>query len=175
MSVSTDGKTLYYRKRLDGASDSSSSLFVFIERDLASGLEKELVRGNLGYPALSPDGRYLATSTHDVSDVSTQRRSIMLVPVAGGEPRILIQAYANPQDVEVRWAPDSRSVVLDEGNKQFVWASIDGRVPPKPVGFYAGVRVNPDGRRFAIVEKKPTPPQEVWVYENVLAKAGPKR
>ena len=174
MSVSTDGKTLYYRKRLDGASDSSSSLFAFIERDLASGLEKELVRGNLGYPALSPDGRYLATRT---DDVSTQRKSIMLVPVAGGEPRILIRAFTNRPDVGVLWAPDSRSVVIDDGAAEFeVWASIDGRVPPKPVVIRAGVRVSPDGRRFAMVEGKPNPTQqEVWVYENVLAKAGPKR
>ena len=86
-------KKLYYRQGKANVSDLSALEAPLVERDLASGVERELIRGNLGGAALSPDGRYLATSN---VDLATKSKSIMLVPVAGGEPRVLMRV-ALPQ------------------------------------------------------------------------------
>jgi Tol biopolymer transport system component len=191
-SLSADGKKLCYRKGKGVASEPSALQATFIERDLASGTEKELIRGNLGFPALSPDGRYIATST---ADFSTKSRSIVLVPVAVGEARVLMQV-ALPQSLSgipnlnalnalsVLWAPDSRSLVFFTFGHQakpmpqeLWWVSVDGREPPKRLsldGQLWDVRVHPDGRRIAIAVQQPPRPAEVWVRENFLPKAARK-
>jgi Tol biopolymer transport system component len=200
VSLSADGKKLYYRQGLgvQSASDPSALQAAFIERDLASGVEKELTRGNLGFLYLSPDGRSIATNT---ADLATKSQSILLVPVAGGQPRTLMQ-IALPQSVidsvmlskdphgqnaiSVLWAPDSRSLVFRHnfvrGTPDLWWVSVDGREAPKLVNLGVperlwDVRVHPDGRRITIASprQQPSRPDEIWVLENVLPKAGPKR
>jgi Tol biopolymer transport system component len=192
-SLSADGKKLYYRQGKAYVSEPSALQTALIERDLASGVEKELIRGNLGGAALSPDGRYLATSS---VDLSTTSKSIVLVPVAGSEPRVLMRV-ALPQSVidramlakslnvlharSVLWAPDSRSLVVQhtfgQGKPELWWVPVDGREPPKLVSLgvggdlWADVRVHPDGRRFAIAVQQPPRPAEVWVLEHFLPAA----
>ena len=162
-----------------------------IERDLASGVERELIRGNLGGVALSPDGRYLATSN---VDLATKSQSIMLVPVAGGEPRVLMRV-ALPQSVidrwmlaknlnqlnmlRILWSPDSRSLVVEhtQAKPEQWWVPVDGREPAKRVSLGVNlwnVRVHPDGRRIAIAEQQARRADDVWVLENFLPKAARK-
>jgi Tol biopolymer transport system component len=200
MSLSADVTKLYYRKDLGVPSPSDPSVLqaAFIERDLASGAERELARGNLGFPYLSPDGRSIATNT---ADVATKSQSILIVPVAGGEPRVLMRV-ALPQSVidqvmltkdahgqnamSVLWAPDSRSLLFRhnfvQGKPDVWWVPVDGREPPKLVGPGVperlwDIRVHPDGRRLAMAVQDPqqSRPAELWVLENFLPKAGAKR
>jgi Tol biopolymer transport system component len=196
--LSADRQKVYYRRSKVSDSLPADLQAAFIERDLASGVERELIRGNLGLPYLSPDGRYFVAS--DI-DLSTPSKSIVLVPVAGGEPRVLMRV-ALPQSIvdqamtsrnllalprlDVLWAPDSRSLVLqhtfDDLHERW-WAPVDGREPPKRVSLgvkvptLGSVRVHPDGRRMAITvrEQRVWRPADVWVIESVVPKAGAKR
>jgi Tol biopolymer transport system component len=195
-SLSADGKKLYYRQGKATAAEPSVLQAALIERDMASGVERELIRGNFDGPLLSPDGRFIAAST---VDLSTKSKSLVLVPVAGGEPRTLMRVdllqsvIDSPQaknleylsGLIVLWAPDSRSLVFQLTlSKGLWWVPADGREAPKPVNLGVGanhwnVRVHPDGRQFAVAVAVQQPqnqgPVEVWVLENVMPKAGPKR
>ena len=190
-SLSADGKKLYYRQGKAYVSEPSALPAGLIERDLASGFEKELMRGNFGGVALSPDGRYIATSA---ADLATKSKSIMLVPVAGGETRTLMRV-ALPQSVidrwvlaknlnqlntlSVLWAPDSRSLVVEhtQAKPEQWWVPVDGQESAKRVSLGANlwnVRVHPDGRRIAMAMQQPRRADDVWVLENFLPKAARK-
>jgi Tol biopolymer transport system component len=168
---SPDGRTIYYRS--NEASDSAA----YIARDVASGAEREIIRRpSLGDLILSPDGRYIATG---VSDGATKTRVILLIPVAGGEPRILKQIN-DPQDMGVKmWSPDSRSVIVATVRPEEAWRlpldgaavrlSDDALLPGHPA-------VHPDGSRIAVVRRSTpsqasAPQRGVWVLENFLPKA----
>ena len=182
---SPDGKKICYRK-----SDSQEEAFV--ERDLASGSERVLIRRTLlGAPNLSPDGRYIVTAS---SDPATSSRTFILIPVGGGEPRELMRAgskadFGNLNLSLLIWAPDSRSLLIrktliDGKRSGELWrASVDGSPVRKLEGELdprlatGGPRLSPDGRRIAF---SPRPggearPQEVCVLENFLpvAKGAP--
>ena len=189
-SLSPDGKTLYYRKGQGIATEASTPEAAFIARDMASGTERELIRGRLGSPALSPDGRFIATS---VFDVSKQSRSIVLVPATGGAARVLMRtalpasfSAANWQNMQsLLWAPDSRWLmfsVLDQPTSAERWAhwwvSVSGREPPQRTrlsGILSDVRASPDGRRFAMAVAHPPATVEVWMLEGVFRSAGTRR
>lgn len=76
---SPDGKSIYFRRTLSNGKE-----FAFIQRDLASGVEKEVIRRPfLGRPNLSPDGRYIATPSVDIASNS---RVHLLIPTDGRDP-----------------------------------------------------------------------------------------
>jgi len=171
---SPDGKRLYYRKNL--VTDDYS----FVERDLATGNEREIIRKRYNPFALnlSPDGRFIATT---YNDRSTKSSVVLLIPVFGGEPRELLRV-SQPQELmqTAAWMPDGRAVIVDKvlndsGTEREFWlVPITGGQHRKiDVGTTTGlgpmVRVHPDGRQIAFVagENK----QEVWVLENFLPPA----
>jgi Tol biopolymer transport system component len=182
---SPDGKKIYYRKQ-------HSSDPAFVELDLASGSEREVIRrASLGGPQLSPDGRYIATAN---ADPATSSRTFILIPVAGGEPRELMRAgskadYANLNLSILTWAPYSRSLLIKKTSndgKQIgeLWrASVDGGAARKLDGELdprlttSGVRLHPNGRQCVIRQDPPgqARPAEVWSLKNFLpvAKGAP--
>jgi Tol biopolymer transport system component len=167
---SPDGKKIYSRKNLgpDG--------FAFVERDLASGEEKELIRRkNLRSLNLSPDGRFVATAFND-----PKSSTLLLIPLSGGEPRELLhlndpQFFANAANY-VSWMADGRAVLVNkalntnESETELWLVPINGDTPRKvDIGakqFEGMVTVHPDGQRIAYVagDRK----QEVWVLDNFL-------
>jgi Tol biopolymer transport system component len=179
---SPDGKKIYYRRV---ASDGVA----FVERDLASGNERELVRrAILGNVQLSPDGRYIATGSIDPPNYS---KTLLLIPVAGGEPRELMRGGSKDDGTSsLTWAPDSRSLLIrkrpsGENQSGEVWqALLDGREARKlderldPRLATAGIRPHPDGRQIAFTPDAlpgvgPARLAEVWVMENFLPPATP--
>ncbi len=170
---SPDGRRIYYRGQ--GA---------LIERDLASGTERELIRrSGLTAPGVSPDGRYVVTRS---SDPSTKSSAVLLIPTAGGEPRELLRAES-PQLfwVSFSWVPDGRAVIVrkflsESGDQSEYWlVPIGGGQPRKldidpRAAVAAPIRVHPDGRQIAYVAGEAK--IEVWVLENFLpgAKAASK-
>ena len=177
-----DGKSLYLSRRVSGGKE-----FAVVQRDLASGNEKELLRRPFAVAnRVSPDGRYLAVSSVDPSSGS---RVKLLIPTAGGEPRevMRVPAGVGPGDltnygkgiglIGTQWAPDSRSFLTtkrfnDEKHGDEVWrVPLEGGAPSKldlpPIN---GFKVQPSGRQIAILvtEKGLPRGQEVWVLENFL-------
>jgi Tol biopolymer transport system component len=184
-SYSPNGKSLYFSRKI-----SASNEFALIQHDLASGMERELIRRAFLAPdKISPDGRYLAISA---VDVPSGARVKLLVPTDGGEPRELMRVTAGvaPGDLisynkgialmGTQWAPDGRSFLTlkrfnDEKRSNEVWrVSLDGGAPSKTDlelhGLPLLAQVHPDGTRvaFTVAEKGWPKGQEVWVLENFL-------
>ena len=74
---SPDGQRLYFHSQAGG----------IYERDLSSGLQREVIRG-YGQISLSPDGQWIATRQ---SDASTKTEAVVLIPIDGGKPRELLR------------------------------------------------------------------------------------
>jgi Tol biopolymer transport system component len=186
---SPDGKSLYFSRQISGGKE-----FALIQRDLASGHERELIRRVFVVAnRVSPDGRYLAASS---VDPSTNSRTKLLIPTAGGEPREIMRVSAGVEPealanygkgiglIGTQWAPDSRSFLTtmrfnDEKHSDEVWrVPLDGSAPIKlDLGGVIGFQLHPDGRRiaFAVAERGPPRKQEVWVLANFLPALTAKR
>ena len=144
-----------------------------VERDVTTGTERVLARDtytNLGGLAVSPDGRELAYGAYDPK---TNQSSVMLVALAGGEPRELLRQQNPPLIRNIEgWLPDSRGIILT------MWADRvlepwlirrDGDAPQKlELGARADyTQVHPDGRRVVFRTPNQSPVQ-VWVFENLV-------
>lgn len=155
-----------------------------VARDLESGRETELYRvaapGGIAHLAVSPDGEKLAFVWWDSE---TGAASVKVMPVAGGEPRELVQlprpeltSYAQPL-VELAWMQDSRHVIYATSSasqpKLDFWRISAEGGEPDHLGLEMeglrpyGLSVHPDGRRIAFTAGRPRR-NEVWVLENFL-------
>ncbi len=166
-----------WTERKPTASGLDASQRVLLERDLASGSERELLRrSGMRDPSVSPDGRYIALRA--TAGAST---AVLLVPTAGGEPRELIRVN-EPQGFSpfLAWAPDGRGVSvaakLDESGKKFLWlVPVGGDLPRKldidtrDLADESRIAVNPDGRQIAYIAGESK--REVWALENFLPAA----
>ncbi|MBI4908021.1 MAG: PD40 domain-containing protein [Acidobacteria bacterium] len=168
--VSSDGKMLYYStKRSDNE--------VLVKRDLASGEETELLRQSKVLAInLSPDGRYIVTANRNALGMFL---AMQLVPVTGGEPRVLLDPKHEAFGPLLVWAPDSRWFITrgmkrtSDGKAELWRVPIDGGQPVKLAGsvdFMAQgtFALHPDGRQVLFQVKVERRPQEVWVLENFL-------
>ena len=169
--LSPDGKTLYYRQRIDLP---GARAFAFVKRDLASATETELVRRPaLGVVTLSPDGRYIATPS---GDPSTKSNTFLIIPTAGGEPKEVTRRAPPQQPGMFVWGPDGRSLLIrigSGGDKVELWrAFVDGtpavKLDTMVDGNVGTVRLHPDGRQIAFQVNTPAKPAEIWVTENFL-------
>jgi Tol biopolymer transport system component len=178
LASSPDGKKLYYRSHPPGSPETA-----VVERDLASGDERELFRNAfIGSVCLSPDGRYIAAG---IRDESTKFAAAVLLLVSGGEPRELMRV--NPSSLTgftgqlvgvAGWTPDSRSVLLRKsspgGGQSETWlVSVDGKQRKLDLDLGIGkripqIRLHPDGQQIAFEMSGPQKPTEIWVLENFL-------
>lgn len=181
VALATDQRTVYYY-------DVSKSANVLIARDLASGTEREVAKGVNGI-ALSPDGRFLATS---VRTPGSQGRSALVIGLSASPPpdRVL-QEFTSV----LAWAPDSQAVIArksvgvagqaDSAFRQEFWCvPLDGRTPRLLLESHAVaderlsfVALHPNGRRVVVQKTslRPLPSVEVWRFENYLGTAGRAR
>ena len=182
-----DGRSIYYWRAI------SDDLHAVIQRDFASGTEKEMIRRPFlrSFMMQSPDGKYLAVTSVDVSSNS---RTILLIPTDGTEPRELMRVPSEiaPEELknlnkgqtlsEAFFMPDSRSLIVRkrrsrESDNELWHVSIDGSAPRKLDSPLAGntmkFTLNQDGRTVAYRRNDPgpAPTREIWVLENFLPPA----
>jgi len=187
--LSPDGKRLYYRRNFSGIGSAQLRLgsadSAFVERDLASGTEREIIRRPNGFPAdLSPDGRFIATTSNDES---TKSLTLVLIPVSGGEPRELLR-LSQPERLlgPASWTPDGNSIIVEKvrndslTDREFLLVPVDGGQPRKidvgpTIGLGPVQTVHPDGKQIAYVVGDSTVKQEVWVLENFLPALNAKK
>jgi Tol biopolymer transport system component len=165
---SREGSKLYY---LCFERTSAGAAEALVERDVASGTERELLRApSLGIPHLSPDGTQIAF-TKRRSD--TRESAVLVLPVGGGEPReVLRVSHPALLWAGVSWTPDGRLIVTkawpDSDRRELLLVAPTGGEPrPLSVPTYSsgGIRFHPDGRRIAFVAG--TSSVEVWVLEGL--------
>jgi Tol biopolymer transport system component len=190
--LSTDQRTLYYKR--DKTSPNAD--MAFVERDLASGKEREIIRRPfLGGLGLTPDTRYIATASFDPTD---HAREFMIIPVAGGTPRDAIRVTGEAENLahlhyNQGWLrgvtfPDNRSTIVrkrfGDGDQDLeLWEvfmdgsparKFDGKVDPGLLN--VDFRRSPDGRQIVGTwqpTRREKAPGQIVMLENYLpAKAG---
>ncbi len=170
---SPDEKKIYYRR---GGS--------IIERDLASGFERELFRerakGNSISIKVSPDGRHIAA----VENAATTD-TLYLIPITGGESRELLRAKSGEQldGFRLQWTPDNRALVIptptSTKSPTELWLLPIDSPTARKLDFNSeglvlsggGFAIHPNGRQIAFVAMAGRQDAEVWALENYLPKA----
>jgi Tol biopolymer transport system component len=144
--------------------------------DVASGKSEALLRrGNLGTPALSPDGRLLAVRSNDRA---TKSSAILLVAVDSREVKELYR-LTQPESIEgnsLSWTADGRAVIArkaQSGRPAEMWLLPVGGEAPKKLDIASSmnagpVRVHPDNRRIAFSAGQNE--WEIWALENFLTR-----
>jgi Tol biopolymer transport system component len=177
---SPDGKHIYYRRPL--TDDVRNRDVAFVERNLASGQEREVARGALGSISLSPDGRTIVAHKADSTGKSS---ALVLIPVAGGETRELVPPSQDQGILRfsgIPWTPDGRAVIvrkilsggIRESTSELWLVPIAGASPRKldidtnqwAAGNWGVISLRPDGRQIAFLSGQLN--SEVWVLENFL-------
>jgi Tol biopolymer transport system component len=184
--VSADGRRLYFRRGFPRDGKPPYAEYSFIERDLQTGNERELLHANFAASVQpSPDGQFVAFATNDGTATV-----VRLASTGGGQPREVMRAERIPNPAGASapspaaldvfsWAPDSRSILVKKRTAtgqpaETWWVPVDGRQPARMYdgsnGDMTYIRIHPDGRRVAFAARKPREfkPYEVWVLENVL-------
>jgi Tol biopolymer transport system component len=163
-----DGKHVHYRR--------GSSV---IERNLASGDERELVRiahDTPGEIAVSPDGRHVAYLARQ----KPGSYGLFIIPIAGGTSQLLLAAEA-PERLMYRfdWTADGAAIAIatrhDDTANQALWmVPIDGGKPRRldvDINNWLlgdGFRFDRAGKRVAFVAAAGKPGLEIRALENFL-------
>jgi Tol biopolymer transport system component len=157
---------LYYVRR-----DHRQQTSQVLRRDLASGAERELreLSGSDGYRiSLSPDGRRLAFSN------AGDDKKLQVMPVEGGETRLLFQFEPHGYGVPHTWTPDGRFILFTTGANRRTLCRIPaegGKVQelwPNVLSL-GPITVHPDGRHIAFAAATEIDSaQDIWVMRNFL-------
>jgi beta-lactamase regulating signal transducer with metallopeptidase domain/Tol biopolymer transport system component len=163
----------------------------FVRFDIESGQETnvEIPGGAGAYScALSPDCKQLLRSVSKKNEAGEVTRTIMIVPVNGGEPRELVQ-LVGPEAIEeiqarrysdqgLGWTPDGRYALFVKGNLTDQKMHSLWRVPvtggeAESVGVemerLRQPTISPDGHHIAFTAGGAK--TELWVMENFLPPA----
>jgi len=155
------------------------------ERDLRTGVERDVfAHASLREIEVSPDGRYVAAQTGR-NDPASRTLSLLLVPVAGGEPRELVRVPAAAAVTNawgtMAWTPDSGALLTvrrsgsavelwlietDAGRARKLDIDVSGWALAEGAGIGGGFALSPDGQSITFSMGKSS--AEVWALENFL-------
>jgi Tol biopolymer transport system component len=169
--LTPDGRTIFYAHDDNGPTE-------LMRFDIENRRGTRLcVADHLVSPAVSPDGTQIAY---------VQKGSIAIMPVAGGEPRVVYRAPGVTTDQStVTWLPDQRNLLFvqssgfGEKDRHVLWrVPLDGSRPQevgirRTGGYPFTPQVKPDGRHIAFESHEGAGP-EVWTLENFLPKTASK-
>jgi Tol biopolymer transport system component len=157
------GSALLYWWRRSSEDDERS----FRVRNLATGSDEVLYEGDVSPRfAVSPDRRHLAFAARREG-----RASLMVMPIAGGEPIAVLPDCGESLPSEIQWSPDGRHLYYESGG---LWrVPVDGGLPEKLEWFEQAhatsfFRFQPSGQRVALMCAVGQDASEVWVMENFL-------
>lgn len=122
--VSPDGRTLYYARRIGGLDFDIVNRWTIVRRDLASGVDTEIVAGSGGRgtdseaffrPQVSPDGRYLAYATRQGGTTELRVRELATGidrSLGPTEPDQLQSSMWLDLIPRYTFTPDSRAILI---------------------------------------------------------------
>jgi Tol biopolymer transport system component len=161
-----DGKHVYFAR---GS--------VLIERDLASGAEREVVKfpSAPGAVGVSPDGSLVA---YDAAG-SAGGEDLFVMSTAGGPPRVLLHVAAPEHLARFEWASEGAAIAVakrrDDGAASELWlVPVGGERPHKldlnidNWSIEDGFRFDRAGRHVAFVATAGQPGLEIRALENFL-------
>lgn len=177
--LSPDGRTLFYYVGVGQQLPRKVWM-----QNLDTGEGREIYKDAVSSFALSPDGQWLAVIPADRPvPVPRQGARIYVVPVSGGEPRVLtMQGDPERGAGPLAWSRDGRHVffvrvpntqgfVLGSPRTELWRVPFDGGAPQKldiELPVISRVSVHPDGRRLAISAGGPQ--FEIWVLEGLAGR-----
>ncbi|MDB4581578.1 LpqB family beta-propeller domain-containing protein [Draconibacterium sp.] len=172
---SPDGKAIFYGQR-----SITNNRTQIVHRELESGTEKELFLGsdnNQFYLSCSPDGKWL-------SFFKRTGKELKIIPLAGGESRVLFKCKQNDHLSTLRWTADGKYILFvirplanslrqPEQNKCSLWRiPLEGGEPENlglEINCTEHLSTHPDGQHIAFYNITDRI-GEVWVMENFLPK-----
>jgi Tol biopolymer transport system component len=175
---SADGKRVLYRALNEGGQGAK-----IVERDLASGAERDIHTGNFAVFTVSPDGRSLAVIVGNIQNANGN--AVLEIDIQSGEAKDLLRAAAGERFapfIAPRWTPDGRAILVRKRSPNELWIVPTTGAQPRKVEFdardwsFGGVgqfSVHPDGRRIAFLSGSIS--NEVVVLENFLAAPSVRR
>lgn len=175
-----DGRSIAYW-RSEGAPGFDPKAATLVVADLATGREREIYRVAPGGPVMasrlevSPDGLQLALWMKD-SAPGQNGMALYVVPVAGGEPRLLYRsATVGSYYPDCTWTPDGQRLLLADGGTLRAIAVPGGEV--RDLGLKMEnlhlVQLRPDGRQIAFIGGDYA--EELWVIDNLFTPSRPAR
>ena len=180
------GGVAYGRRSRESIVDPGSGIaretrvWTLLRRDFGSEHDREIYRvvdpATLEGWALSPDGSRLAVSIA-TPEADTYRITLQVVPLAGGEPRVLMDVLAPLSLRYPVWTPDGSRVLIVKGPRELseeseLWAVDLASGGTQPVGIslpgLRNIALGPGGRRIAFVASTQASTSQVWALRNFL-------
>jgi Tol biopolymer transport system component len=173
--VSPDGKSVFYAHF-----QWKDKLCTVIQRDLATGREKEIYRKeagvDIGSLTVSQDARYVSFSTADLMPAN-EGFVIRIIDLADGRTRDILQGKVQEHVPHV-WTRDGKSILYikktGDANKEKgeLWRVPAAGGEPTKIGLkmerMKHLRLHPDGKRIVFASEKVV--LGVWEMENFLPK-----
>ncbi|MGB6001175.1 MAG: hypothetical protein WBG67_07510 [Thermoanaerobaculia bacterium] len=176
---SRDGEEVFYARQL-GLNDATVQIVrLNLETQQKEVLyTSELPGENLNSLEVSPDGRWLAFSDVALNKTTGDDETVLMVmPVDGGRPRLLLEVPVSETVKVVGWTPNTQEILFARDPKLAAKPSTtlwrignDGGEPRKlelGLNVLGSIRFHPDGRRVAFDSGQRG--AEIWVMEDVLS------
>jgi Tol biopolymer transport system component len=176
--LSADGRALYYVQPRDRQTKRPARV---MRRDLATGRDEEIRVLPAGVEwgtqlFTSPDGRSLALVRMSAGG---DEWDFVLLPLGGGELRVLPGPWTDVKPWKLTWSPDSRHLMFfrpggegDRPTRSELWAVSVESGEQHSLGFSVPqnvfhVSVHPDGKQLAFTTQEET--TEIWVMDGFLS------
>lgn len=173
-----DGRTVYFTMREAGRIEATSTnLDIFAAPADGSSAPVNLTADNDAtdtYPAVSPDGRWLAYAAMKRPTYEADKLTLMLRDLKTGQVRALTDGWDRSVG-SIAWSPDSRQILItaEDTQENPIWAiGLAGGTPVRLTGQGNVTAVVPVGKGAVYAMNSLTAPDDFYM---VVGKAAPRR
>ena len=122
-------------------------------------------------PQWSPDSKWIAyIADNDPRGAWADKTDLLLIPVAGGEPRNITKSFFESVSPGITWSPDGQSLYFTSGvgvHTHLFNIATSGQTKPSQLTdesrCYTAFDVSADGRQLAYTVSDSFTPDDIWV------------